>query len=532
MNSERVRNPWLALVVLCLGVFMIVLDLTIVNVALPTMIDSLHASLDQILWVVNAYTLTFAVLLVTGSRLGDILGQRNLFGAGLAIFTIASAACGLAQDPGQLIAARALQGVGAAVLSPQGIVIISAIFPADRRGAAFGILSGLTGLASVLGPTLGGLLIQYLDWRWIFFVNLPIGIAAIGLSFWLVPDLRPGKRHRLDLGGVALLTGGLFGAVFGLVEGQRYDWGAISGTWLTIPEVLAAGVILIGAFVAWEAFQREPLLPLSLFRNRNYSLMVWLTAVINFGLLGLMLVTTIDLQSVLGYSALKAGLTITPLTVALMVVAPFAGRLTDRFGARFLLLPGFLLCAAGAAGIALLESTGATWVTFILPLAAFGTGMGLVFAPSVTEAMREVPPALSGAASGMLNTSRQVGATIGAAVIGAVLQNQLGTALRDQAVAASTSLPPQARASFVAGFANAARQGLQVGPSQAAHLPPAIAQLAHDVFVTGYSVAMRPTLLVAATSLLLGAISCALIASPKRAAELVDVRQESVRLGA
>ena len=512
MEGKQTRNPWLALLVLCLGVFMIVLDLTIVNVALPTMVNSLQASLDQILWVVNAYTLTFAVLLVTGSRLGDIFGPRTLFAAGLGVFTVASAACGLAQTPGQLIAARAAQGIGAAVLSPQGLVIISAIFPAERRGAAFGILSGLTGLASVLGPTLGGLLINYLSWRWIFFVNVPIGVLAIALAFRLVPDLRPGKSHRLDLGGVALATGGLLGVVFGLVEGQRYDWGQIDGSWLTIPEVIASGVVLIAIFIAWEAVQKEPLLPLSLFRNRNFSIMVWLTALINFGLLGLMLTATIDMQSVLGMSALQAGLTVTPLTVALMVVAPFAGRLADQVGSRWLLLPGFLLCAAGAAGVALIESVSANSFSFVIPLAMFGAGMGLVFAPSTTEAMREVPAVMSAAASGLLNTSRQVGATIGVAVVGSVLQNQLGSALRDQVVSAAAALPQAERGRFIEGFATAAKNGLQVGPGQSAPVPPALQQLARDVFANAYTIAMRPSLMVAAAVLLLGALSCVLIA--------------------
>ena len=190
------RHPWLALLVLCLGFFVVLLDATIVNVAIPTMLGSLHASLDQILWVVNAFLLTFAVLLVIGGRLGDVLGQRNLFVVGLGAFSVASALCGLAQDPNQLIAARALQGVGAAVLSPQALVIVSAIFPADRRGAAFGILSGVTGLAALAGPTLGGLIVTYLDWRWIFFVNVPIGIVGIAATFLLVPDLRPGRRRR------------------------------------------------------------------------------------------------------------------------------------------------------------------------------------------------------------------------------------------------------------------------------------------------------------------------------------------------
>ncbi|MBO0685024.1 MAG: DHA2 family efflux MFS transporter permease subunit, partial [Candidatus Dormibacteraeota bacterium] len=460
------RNPWLALLVLCLGFFVILLDTTIVNVAIPTMLDSLHASLDQILWVVNAYLLTFAVLLVTGGRLGDLLGQRNLFAGGLGLFSLASALSGLAQDPNQLIAARALQGVGAAILSPQTLVIVSAIFPAERRGAAFGILSGVTGLAALAGPTLGGVIVTYLDWRWIFFVNVPLGIAGIALAYLLVPDLRPGRRHRLDLAGVALVTAGLLAVVFGLLEGQRYQWGSVAGSALTIPEIIGGGVAVLGLFLAWERVQREPLVPLSLFRNRNFSIMTWLSVLWWFALFGYMLTMTIFLQSVLGMSAVQSGLTTTPMTISMALMGPFSGRMTDRIGGRYILMLGFLLFAAGIAGVAWVSSLSSTSLTFILPLVVAGLGMGCIVAPLTTEAMREVPPVLSGAASGMLNTSRQLGGVLGAAVIGAVLQNQLAGALHSRAAVAASQLPPQARLPFIDGFARAARSGLEVGRGQ------------------------------------------------------------------
>jgi len=539
---EQRRNPWLALLVLCLGFFVVLLDATIVNVAIPTMLDSLHASLDQILWVVNAFLLTFAVLLVTGGRLGDIFGQRNLFVVGLGGFSVASALCGLAQDPNQLITARALQGVSAAILSPQTLVIVSAIFPARRRGAAFGILSGVTGLAAVAGPTLGGLIVTYLDWRWIFFVNVPIGIAGIALAFLLVPDLRPGNRHRLDLVGVALATAGLSGVVFGLIEGQRYEWGAVAGSPLTIPEIIAAGVVLLGVFLAWERFQREPLVPLSLFRNRNFSVMVWLSALWSFALIGMLLTTTIYLQSVLGMSAVRAGLTTTPLTLCMVLVGPFAGRLTDRIGGRYILMLGFVLFGGGLAGLALVESVTSTSFTFTLPLAVTGLGMGCIIAPLTTEAMREVPPVQSGAASGTLNTSRQIGSAIGSAVIaGAVLQTQLASALHERAVTTAVQLPPQLRQGFIDGFAGAARSGLEVGRGQSggpqlqAGLPPQALQLvqrlAHDVFVNAYTTAMRPTLSVAVAGLLIGALSCVLIAQRAQSAgaQPADEKAEEIR---
>ena len=430
--------------------------------------------------------------------------------------------------------------MGAAILTPQTLVIVSAIFPAQRRGAAFGILSGVTGLAALAGPTLGGVIVSYLDWRWIFFVNLPIGIAGIALAFLLVPDLRPGKQHRLDLVGVALATAGLFGVVFGLIEGQRYQWGAVNGSWLTIPEIIAAGVVLLGMFLAWERFQNEPLVPLSLFRNRNFSIMVWLSALWQFALLGFLLTTTIDLQSVLGMSAVQAGLTTTPLTLAMVLVGPFAGRLTDRIGGRYILMLGFVLFAAGIAAVARVESVTSTSFTFILPLVVTGVGLGCVIAPLTTEAMREVPPVMSGAASGMLNTSRQVGGAIGSAVVaGAVLQNQLTSALHDRALSAAGQLPPQFRQGFVNGFADAARGGLEVGRGQSggaqlpAGLPPQavelVQRLVHDVFVNAYATAMRPALAVAAAALLLGALTCGLIVRRSQGLSVAPAEETAAR---
>src|ERR1700704_4965297 len=239
--AEKRTNPWLVLVVLVTGFFMILLDTTIVNVAIPAMSAGLNTTLDQILWVLNAYILTYAVLLIRAGRLGDLYGQRNLFAIGLAIFTAASALCGLSQDANQLIAARVLQGVGGAVLVPQTLAILTSLFPPERRGTAFGIWAGVAGLATLAGPTIGGAIVTYIDWRWIFFVNVPIGIVALIATFAIIPDLRPGRRHGWDIVGVILATSGLFGVVFGLIEGERFNWGQIASYGITIPEVIAAG---------------------------------------------------------------------------------------------------------------------------------------------------------------------------------------------------------------------------------------------------------------------------------------------------
>lgn len=260
-------NPWAVLSVLCLGFFMVLLDLTIVNIAIPSIIVGLHAGLDQILWVLNAYTLTYAVLLITAGRLGDRFGQRNMFTVGLALFTVSSAVCGLAQDPTQLILARIVQGVGGALLTPQTLAILTTIFPPERRGVAFGVWGAVAGVATITGPVLGGALVTYLDWRWIFYVNVPIGIVAFVLSLLVIPDLRPGRRSDLNLVGVLNASVALFVITFGLIEGQRYDWSTFAswqGLTLTIPEIIGGGLVLLALFFAWDYFQTSPLVPLTL----------------------------------------------------------------------------------------------------------------------------------------------------------------------------------------------------------------------------------------------------------------------------
>ena len=281
---------------------------------------------------------------------------------------MASALCGAAQSPGQLIAARALQGIGAAALTPQAMVIIQAVFREDpggrpglaprpqRMGTAFGVFSSMVGLAAVSGPTVGGVLTTYLSWRWVFYVNLPIAAAGIALAYAFVPDIRTGRRHRLDPGGVLLATAGLSAVVYGMIEGQRYSWSTVRYG-ITIPEIIGAGLVILAGFVAWERRHREPLVPLGLFRGRTFAIMVVLSVAVQFALQSMLLVNSINLQSVLGFSATRAGLTSLPLTLALTALAPFAGGLTDRFGGKYVLMAGLAVYAAGIAGVAAVSST-------------------------------------------------------------------------------------------------------------------------------------------------------------------------------
>jgi EmrB/QacA subfamily drug resistance transporter len=538
MNKLR-NNPWAILAFLCLGFFMVLLDVTIVNIAIPSMIDGLKAGLDQVIWVLNAYTLTFAVLLITAGRLGDRFGQRNLFTIGLALFIVASAACGLSQDPNQLIVARVVQAVGGALLTPQTLAILTTIFPPARRGAAFGVWGGIAGLATIAGPTVGGLLVTYLDWRWIFFVNVPIGIVALAGSLLIIPDLRPGRAARVEPVSVLLASAGLFGITFGLIEGQRYDWGTVTGL-ISIPLIIGAGALLLVLFFVWDHFRPAPMVPMSLFRERNFSLMNWVGAVISFGMIGLFLPLTIYLQSALGFSAIKAGLTLLPMSLVSMPLAPIAGRLADRIGGKWILFIGVSLFAAGMGIIDWRASIDSTWVTFLPGALVAGIGLGCTFAPMATVAMRNIKPQMAGSASGLLNTTRQLGGAIGSAVVGAVLQNRLSVALHDEAVKYASQLPPQlpaqARQAFIQAFSSAGSGGLEVGRSSSSSfanvpgVPPQVAEqiarIAHDVFASAFIDAMRPTLAVPILALALGAISCLAIKRRARDTEEAPVRSQ------
>ncbi|MGH3286319.1 MAG: DHA2 family efflux MFS transporter permease subunit [Streptosporangiaceae bacterium] len=514
-------NPWAVLVVVSLGFFMTLLDLTIVNIAIPNMIDNLHASLDDVLWVLNAYALVLAVLVITAGRLGDLLGPRTMFVAGIAVFTAASAACGFAPDAAWLIAFRAVQGLGAAMLMPQTLALVTMTFPADRRGAAFGVWGAVAGLATIAGPTLGGLLVTAFDWRWIFFVNLPIGAAVLAVTFLIIPGFQPGRRHRFDILGVGLASLALLAICYGLVEGQRYNWSTIT-SFISIPLIIAVGVVLLGVFGLVQRMRqdREPLVPFVLFRSRNFTLMNWVSGTLSIGMLGIFLPLTIYLQSALGFSALKAGLTLAPSSVVMIILAPIFGRLTDKIGGKYILLTGLTLFAVGMGWVVLIATPHSAWYDFLLPLIVAGLGMGGTFAPMTTTAMRDVDPRMAGAASGVLNTTRQVGSVIGTAAVGALLQNRLVSSLTSSATTASASLPPQARAPFVSGFRQAATSGL-IGGAPTASAPagtsPGLAaqlrRLGAEVFSQGYVHAMRWTMILPIAVVALAAASCLLLRS-------------------
>ncbi|RJL33469.1 DHA2 family efflux MFS transporter permease subunit [Bailinhaonella thermotolerans] len=503
-------NPWAILMALCLGFFMTLLDLTIVNIAIPSMIDHLRASLDEILWVINAYALALAVLLITAGRLGDLYGRRRMFVIGVVVFTVASVLCGVSQGPELLIAARVLQGVGAAILMPQTMAIIIGVFPPERRGLAMGVWSAVAGVATLAGPTLGGFLVTAFDWRWIFFVNVPIGVIVLFLAMTAIPPTRITRRHRLDVPGVLISTAALFCLAFALTEGERFHWNRI------IVALAVAGLVLLAIFLDQQrrAQGAEPLIPFALFHDRNYTLMNGVSVAISIAMIGTFLPLTLYLQSVLGMSALKAGLTLAPMSLTSMVAGPVAGRLADRVGGKYLLMSGLVMYAVGVGLIAIVARPHSDWPVFVIPLVAAGLGVGFTFAPLGTLATLSVPPEVAGAASGVLNTNRQLGSVIGGAVIGALLQNRLAAALAGEAERRAGLLPPQAREPFLDGFRQAARGGLEVGAGQTGVHPPGglpaeaarrVAELAHEVFTQAFVTAMRPTLAVAVVVILCGA---------------------------
>jgi EmrB/QacA subfamily drug resistance transporter len=418
-------NQWAVLATLSLGFFMALLDLTIVSIAIPDLQRGLHASLSEIGWVINAYVITLAVLVITAGRLGDLRGKRALFITGIVVFTLASAACGLSQNAAEVIAARSIQGLGAALFVPQTMAIIIAIFPAERRGTALGIWGGVAGLATIAGPTIGGLLVSGFGWRWIFFVNLPVGVVTVVLAATVLPGVAVGRRQRFDPFGVLLASGALIAITYGLVEGQSYGWGRV-WSFISIPLILAVGAVLLVVFLVVQARRqdRDPLVPFGLFADRSYALMGGANMLVSVGLVGMALPLTLYLQSALGFSPLKAGLTMAPASLMSGLVAPFAGRFADR-GGRYLVAAGFTLYAAGLGVIAAVAGPACTWYDLLPGFLLSGLGTGCTMSPMQTIATRNVPLRFAGAAAGVLNTLRQVGSALGSAIVLAVLESSL-----------------------------------------------------------------------------------------------------------
>src|SRR3954468_2772542 len=405
-------RPWPALWALCLGFFMILVDSTIVSVATPAIMRGLHSDVNTVIWGTSAYLLAYAVPLLVTGRLGDRFGPRNVYLVGLAVFTVASAWCGLTGDIEQLILARVFQGLGAALMTPQTMAVITRIFPAQKRGQAMGLWGAVAGVATLVGPILGGVLVDAAGWQWIFFVNVPVGLVGLVLAWRLVPVL-PTHSHRFDLPGVVLSALGMFLLVFGIQEGPKYNWGSIAGP-VSVWGLIIAGIAVLAGFVLWQARNRkEPLLPLAVFRDRNFSLANGAITTVGFAITSQSLPLVFYFQTVRGLTPTQSALMLAPMAVISGALAPVVGRLIGRVNARYIALAGLLLMAAGLFWYAALMTSEGNIAWLLLPSAVLGLANAGIWSPISTTATHNLDPRLAGAGAGVYNTTRQVGAVLG-----------------------------------------------------------------------------------------------------------------------
>jgi EmrB/QacA subfamily drug resistance transporter len=474
-------RPWPALWALVLGFFMILVDSTIVSVATPAILTDLKSDVGSVVWVTSAYLLAYAVPLLITGRLGDRIGPKKLYLTGLAVFTLASVWCGLTGTIEMLIIARVFQGLGASMMTPQTMAVLTRIFPPNERGRAMSLWGATAGVATLVGPILGGVLVDSLGWQWIFFVNAPVGVIGFVLAVRLVPDL-PTRRHKFDLLGVALSSIGLFCLVFGIQEGQKYNWGQITGP-ISVWSLIITGLVVIAIFLVWQARNRgEPLLPLSLFKDRNFSLANTAITTVGFAITAMAFPLMLYAQTVRGLSPIRSALLLVPMAVISGALAPFVGRLTDRAHPRFIAGFGLLCCSAALFWLSqVMEPTVPIW-QLLLPIALLGVANGFMWAPIGSTATRNLPMHQAGAGAGVYNTTRQVGAVLGSAAIAVLMESRL-----------AANLPA------VPGGASISEGGL-------GKLPPRLHQ--------GFSDSMAQSLMLPAAVLLIGLVAALLFARP------------------
>jgi EmrB/QacA subfamily drug resistance transporter len=420
---DEEHRKWWTLAAISFGLFMIMLDNTVVNVALPSIQRDLQVSVSSLEWVVNAYFLTFAVLLLTGGKLGDLIGRRRIFVIGLVIFTLSSLVCGLATNGETLIGARAVQGVGAALMNPATLSILMATFPPRQRGMAMGIWVGVSAVALALGPITGGLLAQHAHWSWIFFINVPIGALAIVVARVVIRESKDtSHEQRLDLPG--LLTSGIafFALTYSLIEANNKGW--TSAEILSLFAVAALGFV---AFVLLELRQRVPMLDLSLFRDRTFTGANATMMLVALAMFGVFFFVSLFVQGIMGYSPVQAGAAFLPMTLCIILFAPAAGKLSDRIGGRWLMGGGMVLVSASLVLFSLLDQSSTFWNLFPALLVG-GAGMAMAMTPTTATAMSSVPVDKAGVGSGVLNSMRQVGGSLGVAIMGAILGSYVSVA--------------------------------------------------------------------------------------------------------
>jgi EmrB/QacA subfamily drug resistance transporter len=474
---EKELKPWPALWALVIGFFMILIDTTIVSVANPAIMKGLDLGTDYnaVIWVTSAYLLAYAVPLLITGRLGDRFGPKNLYLIGLVIFTLASAWCGFSGvlpggGIGMLITARVVQGLGAALMTPQTMAVITRVFPPDRRGAAMGLWGAVAGVATLIGPLLGGVLVDGLGWEWIFFINVPVGVVAFILAARLVPKL-PTHSHSFDIIGVVLSAVGMFLLVFGIQEGGTYDWGTIVGP-ISVWGLIISGIVVLIAFIVWQRYnKKEPLLPLQLFRDRNFSLSNGAITTVGFAVTCMALPLVFYFQTVRGLTPTESALMLAPMAIFSGVLAPFVGKLIDRINPRYFATTGLVLFAGALFWYsrALTPDVSIWWL--LAPSALLGIAMSGVWGPISTTATRNLPMNQAGAGSGVFNTTRQVGAVLGSASIAALIEGRLAV---DLPKAPGGATPTAGAGTVLPDFLHA---GFTQAMSEALLLPAAVAFL-------------------------------------------------------
>ncbi len=466
------HRKWWTLVAVAFGLFMIMLDNTVVNVALPSIQRDLKVDVSSLEWVVNAYFLTFAVLMLTGGKLADQFGRRRAFVAGLAIFTLSSLACGLAANGETLIAARAVQGVGAALMNPATLSIITATFPPRQRGLAMGIWVGVSAVALALGPITGGVLAQHAHWSWIFFINVPIGIFAIVAARVVIRESKDtSENQRLDLPGLVASGAGLFALTYALIEANAKGWTSVE-----ILALFGVAVASFAAFIALERRQRTPMLDLSLFRNRTFTGANLTMLLVALSMFGVFFFVSLFVQNILGYSPVQAGAAFLPMTLCIIFFAPVAGKLSDRVGSRWLMSAGMALVSVSLVLFSLLDERSSFWNLFPALLVG-GAGMAMAMTPTTSAAMGSVPVDKAGIGSGVLNSSRQVGGALGVAVMGAILGSYIDVGRTSAAFPSQFVDGFQAALHVAAGIAFAAAAVAFVTVRKVGHRPVVAAEM-------------------------------------------------------
>src|SRR3954452_16388700 len=410
------NRKWWTLLAVAVGLFMIMLDNTVVNVALPSIRDDLGISISELEWVVNAYALTFGVLLLSGGKVADLFGRRRMFIAGVVVFTAASLWCGLAGGAASLIAARTVQGVGAALMNPATLSIITATFPPRQRGTAIGIWAGVSGLALAIGPIVGGVLTEKITWSWIFFINVPIGVLGVLAARVFIDESKDtSHEQRLDLPGLVTSAIGLFALTYGLISTNSHAWGSTR-----VLGLLAIAAVSLTAFILLEHRQRVPMLDLKLFKDRTFAGANTVMALVGLAMFGMFFYNSLFLQNVLHYSAIRTGATFLPMTLLIILVAPAAGKLTDHVGARWLMATGMVLLGGALLLFGRLDQHSEFW-DIVPGLILGGLGMAITMAPTTAAAMGSVPVAKAGVGSAVINSMRQVGGALGIAVMGTLV---------------------------------------------------------------------------------------------------------------